>query len=86
MLSLTRAPGEEIDLFIDYHKNDRLVAYIQSLGGNPEDLEEFSDRIVLQYVAPSHRRSGKVMAAGEVTLALKAPGHVEIWRSELLAK
>lgn len=86
MLSLSRAVGECLDLFVDYDKNPRLVALIKRLGGDPDELSDLADRVTIQYTRHADEVNGNRLSEPEVFLAINAPQHVEVWRSELLKK
>lgn len=86
MLSLSRAVGECLDLFVDYERNPRLVALVKRLGGKPEDLVDLSDRVTIQYTRHADEVNGIRLQEPEVFLGIHAPEHIAVWRSEKLRK
>jgi sRNA-binding carbon storage regulator CsrA len=58
------------------------VRLVESLGGDRAMLAEISDRITVKYVRAETMKSGRQ----EAVVGLQAPRHVEIVRTELLAR
>lgn len=85
MLSLSRAPGESIELFVDYVRDPRLVALVRRLGGNTQHLAGLTTQVTIQYTHTASAVNGVRLAQPEAFLALDAPRHVEIWRTEKLS-